>query len=108
MTAPCGKLDVMPVPIEFMRGVLGVIALGCVFLAGRAIVGVRRGSIKVSRLYGWVIRATLCLAALAYRHSVDTVEIAVWCLAVGAFAIGYWEAARVRKQEDLTDQIFHE
>src|SRR5262249_41370512 len=98
----------MPVSIEFIRGVLGVIALGCVFMAARTIVGVRRRWYKVSRLYGWIVRAVLCLVGIAYRHPVDTVEIAIWSVSVVAFAGGYWDATRVRKAEDLTDQIFHQ
>ncbi len=94
--------------LEFMRGVLGVLALGCVYMAARSLVAFRRGAVRISRLYAWILRATVCLAAVAFRHEIDTIDIAIWILAAIAFAAGYWEASRPRKQEDLTSQIFPE
>jgi hypothetical protein len=93
--------------LEFMRGVLGLLALGCVYLAARSLVAYQRGA-KISRLYGWILRATVCFGAIAFRHEVDTVEIVIWALAAVAFAAGYWEASRVRQREDLTREIFPE
>ncbi|MBZ5622640.1 MAG: hypothetical protein LAQ69_28485 [Acidobacteriia bacterium] len=98
----------MPVSMEFLRGVLGVIALGCAHMAGRSLAAVRKGSQKLSRLYGWVIRMTVCLAAVAFRHSVDMVDIAIWALAAVAFAAGFWSASHQKPPEDLTREIFPE
>src|SRR5258708_39608362 len=98
----------MPVSMEFLRGVLGMIALGCAYMAGRSLVAVRKGWQKLSRLYGWVIRMTVCLAAVAFRHSVDTVDIAIWVLAGVTFAGGCWNASRQKPREDLTREIFPE
>ena len=94
--------------MEFFRGVLGVIALGCMYMVARSVVGVRRGWHKVGRLYAWIIRSMACLAAIAFRHPVDTVDVVVWILSAAAFAAGYWDATRQRKQEDLSKQIFPE
>ena len=98
----------MPESMEFLRGVLGVIALGCAYMAGRSLVAVRKGWQKISRLYGWVIRMTVCLAAVAFRHSLDTVDIVIWVLAGVAFAGGYWSASHQKPPEDLTREIFPE
>jgi hypothetical protein len=98
----------MPVPVEFLRGVLGVIGLGCAYMAGRSAVAVRRGWQKLSKLYGWIIRMVLCLAAVAFRHSVDTVDIAVWALAAVVVGIGFWSASHQKPHEDLTHEIFPE
>jgi hypothetical protein len=96
----------MSVPTEFLRGVLGMISLGCAYMAGRAVVGFREGRQKISGLNGWLIRLTLCLAAVAFRHSVDMIDIAIWALAAVAFAGGYWGASRRKPPEDLTSEIF--
>src|SRR6185369_11455896 len=96
----------MPVPTEFLRGVLGVIGVGCGYLAGRSLIGFRKGRQKVSVLYSWIIRMTVCLAAVAFRHEIDTVDIALWALAAAALAAGCWAAAHQKPQEDLTHQIF--
>ena len=92
--------------MEFLRGVLGLIGIGCAFMLGRAAGAVRKGWQKPTRLYGWIIRTFLCLAALTIRHEIDTAAIASWSLAAVAFGIALWDASRVKKQEDLTRTIF--
>lgn len=98
----------MAVSTEFLRGVLGMIALGCAYMAGRSLIAVRKGWQKLSRLYGWVIRMTVCLAAVAFRSSLDMVDIAIWVLAGAAFAGGCWNASHQKPPEDLTHEIFPE
>jgi len=98
----------MPVPIDFLRGVLGVIGLACAFMTGRTLVAVRKGWTKLSRLYGWVIRTTLCLVAVAFRHSVDEVAVGVWVLSAAGFAFGVWAASQQKPHEDLSREIFPE
>ena len=53
----------MPVSFEFLRGVLGIIGLGCAYMAGRSLAAAYKRGQKTSRLYGWVVRAVLCLTA---------------------------------------------
>jgi len=96
----------MAVPIEFLRGVLGFIAIVCAYMTGRTVVTVRKGWHKPSRLYGWIIRLVVCLAAVAFRHSLDIVDIVIWALAAVAFSAAFWDTSREKKQEDLTHTIF--
>ena len=98
----------MPVPTEFLRGVLGLLCVFFAYMAGRSATIVRQGIGKRTRLYGWVIRMVLCGAAVVFRNSVDAVAIGVWTLAALAFAAGMWGASHQKPQEDLTDQIFPE
>ena len=77
-------------------------------MAGRSGAAVRKGRQKVSRLYGWVLRAAACAVVVALRQTVDAIDIAVWVLAVTAFGAGWWSASRARPAEDLTHQIFPE
>jgi hypothetical protein len=94
------------VPTEFLRGFLGLLALACAYMAGRTLVVVRAGQLKVSRLYGWVIRTILCLMGLSFRHPVDTVTMIVWALSILTFAAGFWQASHRKPPEDLTHEIF--
>jgi len=93
---------------EFMRGVIGIIGLGCAHMLGRALVGVRKGRTRLSNFYAWVLRTLICLGAVALRHSFDVTDLVIWGLAVVAFAAGSWDAARDKPVEDLTHQIFPE
>ena len=74
----------MLVPVEFLRGLIGFIGIGCAYLAGRSTVAVRKGWQKPSRLTGWILRMALCLAAVAFRHALDFADVAVVALAAGA------------------------
>jgi hypothetical protein len=91
-----------------MRGILGIIGLACAYMAGRSLVAVRQGWQKPGALYGWIIRAVLCLAVIAFRHTVDIVAIALWIMAAAAFALAAWQTSHRPPPEDLTRQIFPE
>jgi hypothetical protein len=98
----------MPGSFEFLRGILGVIGLACAYMAGRSLVAVRKGWQKLGALYGWIIRSTVCLFAIAFRHPVDTVAIVLWAMAAAAFALAAWQTSHRPPPEDLTRQIFPE
>jgi hypothetical protein len=98
----------MPGSMEFLRAVLGIIGIGCAYMAARAFVAARKGWGKQSRVTGWLIRTVLCLAGMVFRHTVDVLDITVWILVVVAVATAWWVAARPRQQEDLTGTIFHD
>lgn len=93
---------------EFLRGVVGIIGIGCAHMLARALVGVRKGRSKLSHFYGWLLRTLICLGAVALRHSLDSADLVIWGLALAAFAAGWWDASREKPVEDLTHQIFPE
>jgi hypothetical protein len=91
---------------DFLRGMVGLLGIGCAHMLARTAVGVREGRSKRSHLYGWVFRSAICLGAVAFRHAVDLTDLAIWVLAATAFAVGWWDASREKPVEDLTEQIF--
>jgi hypothetical protein len=93
-------------PTEFLRGVLGLLGFACAYMAGRTLAAVRQGTLKPIRHYAWLARTILCLAALVFRHTADTLAIVIWSLAAAAFAAGFWQATHQKPPEDLTNQIF--
>jgi hypothetical protein len=97
---------VMPVSIEFLRGVVGVLCVLFAHFAGRTAVAVQKGRLKLPRLYAWVIRATLCGVAVSLRHPTDAIDVGVWLLSLAAFGAGWWDASREKPTEDLTQEIF--
>ena len=94
------------VPTEFLRGVLGLLGLGCAYMTGRTTAAVRKGQLKLPRLYAWLLRTAVCMLALSFRHPVDTLSIVIWTLALLAYAAGYWQATHQKPPEDLTNEIF--
>jgi hypothetical protein len=98
----------MPVSMEFLRGVLGLFGIGCAYMTGRSVIAVRKGWQKISRLYAWLIRTVLCLAAMAFRFPLDFVDMLMWALALVAFSAAMWTTSREKPQEDLTRTIFPE
>jgi len=96
----------MPVSFELLRGVLGLIGVGCAYMLGRSVAAVRKGWQRKSRIYGWTIRMAACLVAMTIRHPVDLAAIAIWTLAAAAIAAAYWNTSRQRREEDLTHTIF--
>jgi hypothetical protein len=98
----------MPVSMEFLRGVLGLLGVASAYMTGRSAAAVRKGWQRPSRLYGWIIRAVLCLGAMAFRFPVDFVDMLVWALSAVAFTFALWGTSRQKPQEDLTRTIFPE
>jgi len=98
----------MPVSFDFLRGLIGLLGIGCAFMLAQALVNLRKGRGKLGRFYAWLIRTGLCLGAVALRHAVDVAAVTIWTLAAAAFAGGYWEASREKKPEDLTRTMFPE
>ena len=98
----------MPVSLEFLRGMLGVLCIFFAHMAGRSAMLVRRGQQKITKLYAWVFRTLVCAVLIVFRAPVDTVVVGVWTLSLGAFALGMWAVSRQKPPEDLSDQIFPE
>ena len=92
--------------IEFLRGVLGVLGVFFAHLAGRSGAQARKGTQKLTRFYGWLIRAAACMAVVTIRHPLGAMEIIIWTLCALAFALGWWDASRAGPPEDLTREIF--
>jgi hypothetical protein len=92
-------------PIELLRSLLGLIGMGCAFMAGGTLAAVRQGLLKAGRHYAWMVRAVVCLAALAFRHAPDAVMIGGWALSIAAFAGGWWQARHQKPPEDLSHEI---
>ena len=95
----------MPVPLDFLRGLLGLFCLFFAHFLGRSIVRARRGG-GVRSLYGWLVRTLIAAGAILWRRGLDTLAIVVYTLAAASLVIGIWDEQRPRKQEDLTGAMF--
>jgi len=95
----------MPIPVDFLRFVLGMLCLFFAHFLGRSIVRVRRGQ-RARSLYGWLVRTAITAGMLLWRRGLDGVAIAAFTLAAASLVVGVWDEQRPKKQEDLTKEIF--
>jgi hypothetical protein len=101
------QIESMPIPVDILRVVLGLLCLVFAHFLGRSMVRVRRGQ-NLRGLYGWLIRLAIAAGVLVWRHGLDGVAIAVFTLSAAALVVGAWDEQRPKKQEDLTKEIFGE
>ena len=62
-------------PIELLRAFLASSASAAPSWPASTLAAVRKGRVKAGRHYAWMVRAVVCLAALAFRHAPDAVMI---------------------------------
>ena len=99
------KIESMPIPLDVLRIVLGLLCLFFAHFLGRSIVRVQRGQ-STRSLYGWLIRTIIAGAVILFRRGLDGISIAAFTLAAVSLVIGAWDEQRPKRQEDLTKEIF--
>jgi hypothetical protein len=95
----------MPIPVDILRVVLGLLCLFFAHFLGRSIVRVRRGQ-RARSFYGWLIRTAITGGAILWRRGLDGIAIVAFTLAAASLVVGVWDEQRPKKQEDLTKEIF--
>jgi len=95
----------MPIPLDFVRVLLGLLGLFFAHFLGRSIVRVRRGG-RARSLYGWLIRTAITVGAILWRRGLDGISIGALTLAAVALVVGAWDEQRPKPEEDLTREMF--
>jgi len=96
------------IPLDILRGFLGLLSLFFAHFLGRAIVRVRVRHERPRKLYGWLVRTLITVFAILYRRGFDAIAIASLALAAASLAAGVWDEYRPKHEEDLTGQMFGE
>jgi hypothetical protein len=96
------------IPIEFLRGVLGVLCVFFAHMAGRSAALVKLGRQRPMRLYMWIVRVSLCALFVFYRQGLDFISILVVACSAIAFGSGMYLVMNQKPPEDLSHQIFPE
>jgi hypothetical protein len=94
------------IPLDILRGFLGLLLMFFAHFLGRAIVRVRVRHEPPRKLYGWLVRALVTTLAILYQRGFDSIAIAELALAAASLAAGVWDENRPRREEDLTGQMF--
>ncbi len=95
----------MPVPLDLLRVVLGLLCVFFAHMLGRAAVEAGREG-RPQRVVSWTLRTLVTGLGVAWRHGLDAIMIATLAAAAAAAAAGVWLALRPREEEDLTKEIF--
>ena len=96
------------IPVEFVRGALGLLCLFFGYMAGRAAAGYSKGLVIGRRVFTWIVRMVLASWIIVYRSQIDTIAIAIWVAELALFGLGYWMVLNQKPPEDLTHEIFPE
>lgn len=95
----------MPVSLNVLRVVLGILCVLFAHMLGRSVVQMRRGG-RNRAVFSWTLRTMLTGVAVAWRQGLDGITIAVLAGAAVSAAAGAWLVARPRPEEDLSREIF--
>ena len=95
----------MPVSLELMRFILGGLSVFFAHFLGRTIGKISKGKPARRPLFTWGIRFALTFGAVCY-HGVDRVALISMALDAVAFAAGWWDEWRPKREEDLTHTMF--
>lgn len=95
----------MPVSLEVLRTILGVLCVLFAYMLGRETVHARREG-RPRRVVSWTLRTALTGLAVAWRHGLDGITIATLAGAAVAAGVGVWMAMRPKVEEDLSREIF--
>ena len=92
-------------PVETLRILLALIAVGSAWMAGRTRAAMRAGRVRQARHFAWMFRSVVCLAVLNFRHDPDLLLLAAVVLALAAFSGGWWQMKNAKPPEDLSHEI---
>jgi len=92
-------------PAELLRGLLGGLSLFFAHFLGRTIGKISKGKAARRPLFTWALRFILTIGAVCYR-AVDKLAMVVLILDAVAFAIGWWDEWRPKREEDPSETMF--
>jgi hypothetical protein len=84
----------MPIPMDFLRIVLGLFCLFFAHFLGRSIVRMRRGRQGARSFYGWLIRTAIAAGAILWHRGLDGIAIGAFTLAAASLVVGVWDEQR--------------
>jgi uncharacterized membrane protein len=94
------------VPIGLLRAVVGLLCIFFAFSLGSAAALVRLKKVRITRVYGWVLRLVAGVAGLCWRGGLDTTAIVFLVLSAAAGGAGAWFQMRPKQEEDLSKNLF--
>jgi hypothetical protein len=90
-----------PIPIQFLRVVLGLLAMFFAYALGRAATRLHTAGQPMARALTWILRTVVALGAIVWTGGFDAVGIVMTALAVLALAAGVYLESRPHRTDDI-------
>jgi len=89
------------VPMQFLRVILGLLAMFFAYALGRVATRLHRAGQPVAKALTWVLRTAVALIALFWTRGFDAVGIVMLCLTAVSLAAGAFVEMRPRRTEEV-------
>lgn len=89
------------VPIQFMRVVLGLLAMFFAYALGRTLTRLHNAGQPKVRALTWVLRTVVALGAIVWTRGLDPVGIVLIALAAVSLAVGVYLESRPHESEEI-------
>lgn len=90
-----------PVPIQFLRLLLGALAMFFAYALGRAATRLHNAGQPMAKALTWVLRTVVTLGAILWTRGFDTLGVVVIALAAASLAAGIYLESRPRETEEI-------
>jgi hypothetical protein len=111
LAIPAGLVDSggvrSPVPIQFLRVLLGLLAMFFAYALGRAATRLHNAGQPVARALTWLLRTVVSLGAVLWTRGFDPIGTAMLALAGASLAAGIYLESRPHHSDEIhlfTDQ----
>lgn len=98
----------MPLPIDFIRATLAVLAVIFAYFFGRYAVRSRQGRARQSLVLTWGFRLAASLLAVFWTRQFDLIAIMALIFAGASLGAGIWMELHPKQEPDLTKTMFPE
>ena len=90
-----------PVPIQFLRVLLGLLAMFFAYELGRAATRLHSAGQPMTRALTWVLRTVVTLGAILWTRVFDPLSIVAIAAAMACLAAGVYVESRPRRTEEI-------
>ncbi len=90
-----------PVPIQFLRVLLGLMAMGFAYMLGRAATRLHNAGQPMTRALAWVLRTVATVGAVLWTRGFDPLAIVVLAAAAASLAAGVYMESRPHRTEEI-------
>ena len=90
-----------PVPIQFLRVLLGLLAMFFAYALGRTATRLHNAGQPMTRALTWVLRTVVTLGAILWTRGFDPLAIVVLAVAIASLAAGIYMESRPHRTEEI-------